>query len=67
MFEITKLSETCYLCEDVGLAIVNPVDSLNWFVIDKGNENESSKVVFGPEGFEQCRVFVETVFLGEDE
>ena len=67
MFEITKLSETCYICEDVGLAIINSVDSLNWFVIDKGSDNKPSKVVFGPSVFEQCRIFVETVFLGEDE
>lgn len=67
MFEISKISETCYLCEDVGLAIVNPVDSSHWIVIDKGNESEPSKVVFGPSVFEQCRVFVEKAFLGENE
>jgi hypothetical protein len=67
MFELVKLSETCYLCDEVGLAIVNQMETSDWFVIDKGTERESSKVVFGPSGFEQCRVFIESVFLGETE
>jgi hypothetical protein len=66
MFELIKLSETCYLCEDVGLAIINPMETSHWIVIDNGSESETSKVVFGPTGFEQCRVFIESVFLGEN-
>ena len=65
LFNIEKLTETCYLCEEVGLAIVNPADSYNWIVIDKGDENNFSKVVFKSPSFEQCCVFVEQLFLGE--
>ena len=65
MFELIKLTETCYLCDEMGLAIVNPVDSSQWSVIDQGNKGEPSKVVFGPASFERCRVFIEFAFLGE--
>lgn len=65
MFNIEKISEGLYICDDVGLAIVNPVDTTHWVVIDKGSKTEYSKIVFGLNTFEQCRVFVESVFLGE--
>lgn len=65
MFDMKKITESLYICDDVGLAIVNPVDTTHWVVIDKGSKTEYSKIVFGLASFEQCRVFVESVFLGE--
>ena len=63
--ELEKLTENVYLCEAVELAIVHPIDTPQWIVIDKGVNDTFSKIVFGPSNFEQCRVFVESVFLGE--
>jgi len=65
MITIRKLTERCYFCEEPELAIINPLDTDHWIVIDKGTEGEYSKTVFGPSVFEQCRVFVEMKFLGE--
>lgn len=43
---------------DIGLAIMRPVDRTEWIVIDSGTEERPSGVVFGPAQFERCKFYV---------
>lgn len=58
MTDLEKLTDTCYISKDTGLAIVRPVDRTEWVVIDSGTEENLSGVVFGPAQFERCKVYV---------